>query len=151
MPLVLSDGEAVDVSAARLSEAAIEAAALREAGRIPDVLLIKNEVGVSYRGAVLPALQAALAPFGPAVVAAAISTLKRHYIRHGLGVGSSDLVGAVAGRAFTQEMKTAVGVVSAEQEQWMRAVRKRGVHAGVSRSAGDLLAAIERARRGEVE
>ena len=50
-------------------EAVLEREVLRVVGRIPDVLLLRNEVGLSYRGALLPALQRELTPYGREVVA----------------------------------------------------------------------------------
>lgn len=127
-------------------EAELERLVLRALGTVPDLLVARNEVGVGLRGAVLPALHAALAQFGPDVLRAATEATQRHRITYGLGVGSPDLVGAVAGRAIGLELKTAVGVVSPEQERWHAAARRRGVAVYVVRSVEEAVEAVEEAR-----
>lgn len=135
----------------RKPEAQVEREVLRAVGTIPDVLLLRNEVGQGHPAAVRFALQEALAPFGPAVVATALSVLARHTIRWGLGVGSPDLVGSVGGRAGGLELKAADGVVSDEQRRFHAAARRRGAFVAVVRSDAEARDAIERWRRGERE
>jgi hypothetical protein len=136
---------------ARKPEAQVEREVLRAVGATRDVLLLRNEVGQGHPAAVRFALQEALAPFGPAVVATALSVLKRHTIRWGLGVGSPDLVGSVAGRAGGLELKAPDGVVSEEQRRWHTAARRRGTFVAVVRSAEEAQEAVERWRKGERE
>jgi hypothetical protein len=138
------------VSAPHQSEAELERRVLIELGRHPRALILKNEVGVGYRGALLHALRSALAPFGREAIAAAVDATQRHRITYGLGTGSPDLVGTVAGRALGIELKTPVGVVSDEQQRWHGAARRRGVSVFVARSVGEALEAVVRAERGDL-
>lgn len=133
------------------SEAAIEALVLRELGRTDRLLLLKNEVCVGYRGALLPALQAALQPFGRDVVEAAVAVTQRHRLTFGLGKGSPDLVGALDGRAFCLELKSATGSLSEDQKIWHRAARRRGVFVATVRDVAEAVEAVSRARAGGVE
>lgn len=56
----------------------------------------------------------------------------------GLCVGSSDLIGWTKdGLILAVEVKTASGVVSDEQEQFIRIVRQSGGRAGIARSTED--------------
>lgn len=135
----------------RKPESQVEREVLRAVGTIPDALLLRNEVGQGHPAAVRHALQHALAPFGPAVVATALSVLQRHTIRWGLGVGSPDLVGSVAGRAGGLELKAPDGHTSPDQERWHTAARRRGAFVAVVHSADEAQAAVERWRKGEVE
>lgn len=102
-------------------------------GRLPDVRLFRNNVGVAdVRGA---------------------------KIRFGLTKGSSDLIGWIrqeingvkVARFLSLEVKTETGRVSPEQELWIKLVRTFGGFACVVRSVEDALAAIERARNGAYE
>lgn len=141
------------------AEARLEREILLALGRVEDLVLFKNEVGVGYRGALAGDLRAALAPFGPEVVAAALAALGRNRITYGLGEGSPDLVGAVAGRALGLELKRAAqreggrvvmtgGRLSDAQERWHHAARDRGGwHVEVVDSVDSARAAIERARQ----
>jgi hypothetical protein len=140
----------VTALATKQSEAELERLVLRELGRHPRLLITRNEVGVGYRGALLHALRSALQPWGREAQAAAIDATQRNRITYGLGVGSPDLVGAVAGHAVGLELKTSVGVVSEDQSRWHGAARKRGVSVWVVRSVGEALEAVERAERGEM-
>jgi hypothetical protein len=135
----------------RKPEAQVEREVLRTLGATPDVLLARNEVGQGHPAAIRHALQEALAPFGPAVVATALSVLRRHTIRWGLGVGSPDLVGSVAGRAGGLELKAPDGIVSEDQRRWHAAARRRGVFVAVVRSAEEATEAVGRWRAGGVE
>lgn len=134
-----------------ISEAELERLALREVGRIPDLLICKNEVGRFFKPTLLPALHMALRPFGQDAVRAAIDATQRHRIVVGLGVGSPDLVFSVSGRAGGIELKTDRGVVSEEQARWHAAARRRGMFVAVERSVEGVAAAIERARAGALE
>jgi hypothetical protein len=140
----------VTALATKQSEAELERLVLRALGQHPRALLLKNEVGLGYRGALLHALRTAIAPFGREAQAAAVDATQRHRITYGLGVGSPDLVGAISGRAVGLELKTAIGVVSPEQERWHAAARRRGTSVWVVRSVGEAVEAVERAERGEM-
>lgn len=74
-------------------------------------------------------------------------------IRFGLAVGSADLVGVIAptGRFFALEIKTDKGRTTPEQDRWLEVVRRFGGFACVVRSAEEALAAVERARKGEMQ
>lgn len=140
----------------RTTEAEVERDVLVALGRLPDVLICKNEVGTGMTGDLKHALRAALAPFGPIAVQAALAACTRHHITYGLGVGSPDLVGSVRsarGHAIPVgiELKAPDGVVQEHQERWHRAARLRGLHVSVVRSADEALAAVQRARAGELE
>ncbi len=53
-------------------EAIFERQLLREFGREKDLVILKNEVGLGFRGSLRGALEATLRPFGPEVVDAAM-------------------------------------------------------------------------------
>jgi hypothetical protein len=73
-------------------------------------------------------------------------------IRYGLAIGSSDLVGiGPGGRFFALEVKGEGGRLSVEQIQWIDLVRARGGFAAMVRTVDEAKAALERARRGEVQ
>jgi hypothetical protein len=127
----------------RRDEAELERHILRAVGGQPDLLLLRNEVGVGYPCAELHALFAAQG-LGQTVD----PILRRaRRITYGLGVGSPDLFGALSGRAFGLELKTPTGRSSPEQERWAYAARGRGVEVVVVRSVEEAEAAIEALRR----
>ena len=167
------------------SEAALERATLIQFSQLqraqPDMICTKVEVGTGFRGTLLPALQAALAPFGKVVVQTAMAELKRHYLRYG-EVGFPDLAFVVGGHFAGVELKKgahvrcgacgwegavgavacgscggtamralAAGELSDQQKQWHDAARKRGAFVMTLRDPADLGPALDRARRGAVE
>jgi len=75
------------------------------------------------------------------------------YVRYGLAVGSSDLIGILAplGKFVALEVKTPNGRLDQEQRLYLELVRSRGGFATVVRSVADARAAIERARGGSSE
>ncbi len=133
------------------SEAALERRVLLEFGRLqriqPDMICTKVEVGVGYRGALLPALQRVLAPFGREVVAAALGEVKKHYLAYGQP-GYPDLSVVAGGRWTGWELKTEVGRLSPVQEEWHAAARRRGCLVEVIRSVDEVAPALVRARLG---
>lgn len=130
-------------------EALVQREILLAVGREPSLLVASNEVGVGHPAAVRSAMQAALAPFGPAVVATALSVLRANMTRWGLGVGSPDLVGSYDGHAFGWEVKAEDGRVSDDQLRWHAAARKRGMTVEVVRSVEDAQRALESMRVGK--
>lgn len=96
-------------------------------GRRGDVALWRNNVGVARDG--------------------------ERFVRYGLALGSSDLIGVLApsGRFFALEVKSSVGRATKQQTAWLAAVREFGGFACVVRSANDALAAVERALSGAIE
>ena len=70
--------------------------------------------------------------------------------RHGLGIGSPDLLVIVRGRGGFLELKTDKGSLSPEQRAYHAICRERGVWVEVVRSVEEAVAAVERVRR-EVE
>jgi VRR-NUC domain len=135
----------------RRPEAALEREVLLELGRTPWLLIAKNEVAKGFQASLLPALHIALAPFGPAAVAAAISATQRHRAVFGLGVGSPDLVMSAAGQAGGIELKAADGRLSPDQERWRDAARRRGMFVAEARTVAEAVAAAARCRKGCVE
>lgn len=111
-----------------MSESEIQAAIRVALGKLPDVCLWRNHVGVlrDERGVT-------------------------H--RFGLAVGSADLIGILApsGRLIALECKSETGRLRPEQRAWLDVVRRFGGFAAIVRSAEEALAAVERARRGEHE
>ena len=141
-----------------ISEARLERLTLLEVGRLQrralarDIDIQKNEVGQGFTADTRFALRVALAPFGPQAIAAAEQVLHRHRIVWGLGVGSPDLVGSVAGRWCGLELKREHGgVVSPAQEQWHSAARARGCFVAVIRTVEEVAPALDRCRAGGVE
>lgn len=128
----------------RRPEALLEREILRRFGAIPDVLLCKNEVGTGFtRGVYDEVLRALPACFHSEVAA----IFKKWAITWGLGVGSPDLVGAVAGAGLWVELKAEDGVVSEAQRVWHAAATRRGVTIDIVRTEAEMEAAIVRARR----
>lgn len=95
-------------------------------GRVPDLALYRNSVGVTSE-------------FDP-------KTHETRTIRYGLAVGSADLVGCLAGRFFALEVKTPAGRESAEQTRWAECIRAKGGYVKTVRSVDDALAAVAEAR-----
>ncbi len=128
-------------------EARLSREVLLALGREPDVLLMLNPVGQGYYGALRPALEVALRPFGAAAMRAAVETMQRFRVRYGAGgEGAPDLL-AVAGGVFVGlELKSGVGRVSPEQHTWHAAARARGARVEVIRSVDEARAAIDAAR-----
>lgn len=128
-------------------EARLEREILRALGSEPDVLLLKNEVGQGYHGALRPALERALGPYVSAdAMRLLVETLARHRVAFGAGVGSPDLL-AVAGGVFAGlELKSATGRTSPEQDTWHAAARARGCIVQVVRSVEEARDVIQRAR-----
>lgn len=100
--------------------------------REPDLLIYRQNVG------------AARLPVGNG---------RERLVRFGLTKGASDLLGvlAPAGRIVAIELKAARGRTTPEQEAFLQGIRAFGGFACVVRSADEARAAIERARRGEME
>lgn len=78
-------------------------------------------------------------------------TGRERTVTHGLGVGSSDLIGCYNGRFIALEIKTATGRVSSEQLGFLACVRANGGFGAIVRSVEDAKAAIERASKGATE
>lgn len=140
---------------AAASEAHLERRVLLQIGELqratPTILAWRNEVGVGYQATILPALQGALAPFGPHAVSAALACIKRHRVAFGQP-GQPDLWAVVDGRAAGLELKRAKGgVVSPVQQQWHAAARRRGCFVTVITDPGQVAPALDRARKGEVQ
>lgn len=79
--------------------------------------------------------------------------VRGHWQKFGLCVGSSDLVGILGplGRFFGLEIKTPKGRLSEDQRLFAALVRRLGGFCSVARSVEEGRAALDRARRGEVE
>lgn len=60
------------------------------------------------------------------------------YIRYGLCVGSSDIIGIYRGRFLAIEVKTKRGVVSKNQEKFLKTVNNAGGIGFVARTADDV-------------
>ncbi len=130
---------------------------LREYGRLPDVTLWRQNVGTARTEAATRAhLERLLSMLtvndwdNARGLLRSLLAEKPRFTRYGLAVGSSDIVGIVdsgtRGIFLTLEVKTARGVVSKEQEQWMAIVNRRHGVARVVRSVAEAGAAIEEAR-----
>ena len=141
----------------RRDEARLQREILLALGREADVLVHPNPVGQGYHGAARPALEQeferVMRTFGAVVVRTArevtASVLMRHRVTYGLGVGSPDLVGAIAGTFVGLELKSDTGRISPEQTQWHAAARARGALVEVVRSVDEAREVIARARRVE--
>ncbi len=130
---------------------------LREYGRLYDVTLWRQNTGTARTEAATHAHLERLLSLASADRIAEVGELLRsllaepaRFTRYGLAVGSSDIVGIVdtgtRGIFLALEVKTARGVVSKEQEQWMAIVNRRHGVARVVRSVAEAGAAIEEAR-----
>lgn len=74
----------------------------------------------------------------------------RHWIRYGLGNGSSDVVAIVApyGRWLCVETKRGKGgKLEPEQERWLSWMRTYGAVTGVITNPSDVIALVDEARR----
>lgn len=117
----------------------------------PDIETWALETGLGYQASIQEGLAAALAPYGPHAVKAALSTIKKHRVAFGTP-GIPDRCVVVGGRAALLELKRPKGgVVSDVQHQWHDAARRRGVFVTVIRSADEVAPALARCRAGEVE
>ena len=78
---------------------------------------------------------------------------RERFVRFGLTKGASDLLGVLApdGRIVAIELKSARGRTTPEQDAFLAGIRAFGGFACVVRSADEARAAIERARKGEME
>ncbi len=116
-----------------MTEAEIQNRVRLALGRLPDVRMFRNNVGVA--------------------------DIRGQKVRFGLLKGSSDLVGwlrvMVEGKPLARwlclEIKTMTGKCSPEQELWLKLVRAFGGFACVVRSVEEALAAVQRAREGLYE
>lgn len=136
-----------------LSEAQLEGEVLAAVGRVPDLSLYKNEVGQGFTGSVEDELVKTLERMRLTgrELATVRAVLNRHRIRWGLGEGSPDLVGALAGRALGLELKGTRGRLSEAQIRWHAASRKKGVPVFLVRDPMEAVEAIHRARKGALE
>ncbi len=110
-----------------LTEAQIVAKIRLALGRITDLGLFRNSVGVATE-------------FDP-------KTHETRTIKYGLGVGSADLVGVLGGRFVGLEVKTPSGRLTPEQERWADMIRSKGGFVATVRSEAEAIAAIAEARR----
>lgn len=94
-------------------------------GREPDLVLWRNNTGVAKHDG--------------------------RKVRYGLALGSSDLVGILAGRFVALEVKRPKGRASDEQKLFVELVRAKGGFAAFVRSVDEARAAIQRAREGASE
>lgn len=116
-----------------MTESEIQYAIRVDLGRVPDLRLFRNNVGVA--------------------------DIRGSKVRFGLAKGSSDLIGflrmEIDGRRIARfislEIKTATGKTTTEQDMWLALVRAFGGFACVVRSVEEARAAIERARQGECQ
>jgi hypothetical protein len=114
-----------------MSETAIQQEIRLALGAEPDLTLWRNNVGTATH-------------WNP-------GTGKTQSVKYGLCVGSSDLIGILAGRFVALEVKTEVGRLTKEQRVFLEHVRRMGGFAAVVRSADEARAAVQRARQGASE
>jgi len=125
-------------------------------GREPDFRLWRNETGgaVALKRSELLKLTGHLksGQVGRAVALVA-QWLRRSMVRYGLCVGSADLIGILAptGRLVALEVKSQRGTLSREQIQFLALVRCFGGFAAAVHSVEEARAALDRARKGQVE
>lgn len=124
-------------------EARLERDVLLASRDYPNLLLLKNEVGQGYYKRVKDALRSALDRH-PEAWRIVEETLNRHRLTFGLGVGSPDLVGSLAGRALGLELKSESGRLTADQQRWLQAAQRRGALVGAPRSVDNFRRLIER-------
>lgn len=115
-----------------MNEAERQSAIRVALGRVPDLRMFRNNVGVAK--------------------------VRGSYVRYGLLTGSADLIGWLAlkpplvpypiARFMSMEIKTDTGKPSAEQVMWMEMVQRFGGFACIVRTPEEALAAVERARTG---
>lgn len=127
-------------------EKILERLILRAIGGEKDVALYPNESGRGYTGVVWQLLERELVDV-PSVLRRVHEILARNRITYGLGVGSTDLFGAVCGRAAGLEVKTENTRVSPEQLIWHEGARKRGITIEIVHSVDEAVAFVERMRR----
>lgn len=132
-------------------EALLEREVLAALGRVPDLSLYRNEVGEGHPGMIGRLLGQELGDY-PEAQAIVRGVLMRHRLAWGMGNGSPDLVGAIAGRALGLELKSGAGRLSPDQERWHAAARERGGWGiYVVRSVDEAREALVRARRGVLQ
>lgn len=115
------------------SESRIQSEIMLAIGAMPDLMIMRNHVGVAKR-------------FDAKTHTERVETF-------GLGTGSTDVVCMLApsGRWVCLEIKTEAGRLSPKQFIWHRVARAFGAFVAVVRSADQAIAAVERARKGESE
>lgn len=129
------------------AEARLEREILLDLGTVPDLCLYRNEVGQGHPAIIGRLIRQTLARrVDPEICREVLDILNRNRITYGLGVGSPDLVGAVAGVAIGMELKTPTGRLSDEQTQYHEAARRRGCIVEVVRSVDDARGVIRLAR-----
>jgi hypothetical protein len=112
---------------ASMSETEIQQRIRLRVGRDPRIVLWRNNVGQVQR--------------------------EGRWIRYGLAVGSSDLIGILrgSGRFVALEVKTDTGRPKPEQILFIELVRQCGGFACIVRSPDEAAAAVDRACKGETQ
>jgi len=130
-------------------EQILERHVLARLGQRDDLMLMTNEVGEGYYGAVAPLLRGAVSRFGPEAVRAVNDVLYRQRVTYGLCVGSSDLVAVAAplGRLVAIELKSERGELRPAQRAWLQRMRELGAVAGEARSPDEAEALVDAAGR----
>jgi hypothetical protein len=100
----------------------------------PDVLILQNEPIIEKIVARLPGLRSEI-----------YRAVPEESTRHGLGIGSPDLLFIVRGVVLFLELKSREGVVKPEQLDWHAAARARGVMVYVVRLDADTVEGVYRA------
>ena len=122
-----------------MREAEIQAAIRKDAGTIPDIVVFRNNVGMTGHSATCPRCGHVQSDDedGPRV-------------RYGLCRGSSDLIFIMypMGRFGACELKVPGRKPTAEQEMFLDLIRRRGGFAFVAHSVEEFRAGIERCRAG---
>ena len=114
-----------------MTEAQIQDAIRLELGKVPDLVLWRNNVGIAEHWN------------GKSV----------DIVKYGLAPGSSDLIGLLGprGRWIALEVKSETGVASPEQMKFLRLVQRMGGFACIVRSVDEAVKALARARAGSIE
>jgi hypothetical protein len=122
-----------------MRERTIQNAVLLDLGCQPDLILMRNTVGVATE-------------YNP-------GNGRTRYITYGLGEGSADLVGILrrriggrsVGQWFCLEVKRPGEKAEDHQSLWARTVREMGGFVATVCSVEEARAALDRARNGELE
>lgn len=145
----------LEVPPAKKSEREIKHAIRVRLGRMPDVLLYNNPVGVVEVGRdlrnvlarLLGLLRSMRVDDALGLLTSTLATKGRMMV-FGLAPGSSDLIGIGPGGQFLAlEVKTSTGRASKEQKQFIALVHRYGGTGAIVRSADEAVAVIETMRR----
>jgi hypothetical protein len=127
-----------------MKENAIQRAIRLDLGKLPNLVLWRNETGAYASGCTISDLKTLLGmltngEIGAATLCLASWTRRAQWVSYGLCKGSADLIGIIkpSGRFFALELKTDTGRLTEEQQLYLSLVNSMGGYAAVARSVDE--------------